>query len=75
MNVYAILQSADINDEELLTAFIGAEGLMNSRPLMYQTSNPNDEELRITTYSVRLVGCLQPSQLMKQYSVLENTGD
>ena len=42
---YAILQSADITDEELLTAFVGAEGLMNSRPLTYQTSNPNDKEV------------------------------
>ena len=43
--IYAILQSADITDEELLSAFVGAEGLMNSRPLTYQSSNPNDEEV------------------------------
>ena len=27
--------NADINDEELVTAFVGAEGLINSRPLTY----------------------------------------
>ena len=32
--IFAILQNADINDE-LLTAFIGAESLINSRPLPY----------------------------------------
>ena len=30
-----ILVNADINDEELLTAFVGAEILINSRPLTY----------------------------------------
>ena len=40
--IYAILNNADVNDEELLTAFIGAEALLNSRPLTYQTSNPKD---------------------------------
>ena len=36
------MQNADVNDEELLTAFTGAESLINSRPLTYQTVNPND---------------------------------
>ncbi|XP_014675861.1 PREDICTED: uncharacterized protein LOC106815849 [Priapulus caudatus] len=40
--IYAILQNADINDEELLTAFTGAEALLNSRPLTYQSANPAD---------------------------------
>ncbi|XP_053373983.1 uncharacterized protein LOC128546731 [Mercenaria mercenaria] len=39
---YAILQNASVTDEELMTAFAGAEGLINSRPLTYQTSNPAD---------------------------------
>ena len=39
--IYAILQNADVNDE-LLTAFTGAESLINSRPLTYQTANPKD---------------------------------
>ena len=38
--IYTILNCADITDEELLTA--GAEGLMNSRPLTYQSTNPSD---------------------------------
>ena len=37
-----ILGNADINDEELMTAFVGAEGLINSRPLTYQSSHPVD---------------------------------
>ena len=39
----AILGNADINDEELMTAIIGAEGLINSRPLTYQSANPVDD--------------------------------
>ena len=31
--IFAILGSADVNDEELMTAFTGAETLINSRPL------------------------------------------
>ena len=41
--VYAILGNADVTDEELHTAFVGAEALINSRPLTYQSSNPKDE--------------------------------
>ena len=35
----AILGNADINDEELMTAIIGAEALINSRLLTYQTAD------------------------------------
>ncbi|MCG8047968.1 MAG: hypothetical protein N0E48_20505 [Candidatus Thiodiazotropha endolucinida] len=41
--INAILGNADITDEELMTAIIGAEGLINSRPLTYQTANPSDD--------------------------------
>ncbi|XP_068674533.1 uncharacterized protein [Montipora foliosa] len=41
--VYAILGNADITDEELMTAFTGAEALLNSRPLTYQSANPEDD--------------------------------
>ena len=41
--IYGILGTADINDEELITAFTGAEALINSRPLTYQTTNPDDD--------------------------------
>ena len=40
--ILAILANADINDEELMTAFTGAEALINSRPLTYQSANPED---------------------------------
>ena len=41
--IFAILGSADVNDEELMTAFTGAEALINSRPLTYQFANPSDD--------------------------------
>ena len=40
--IYAILGSADITDEELLSEVVCAEGLINSRPLTYQSSDPAD---------------------------------
>ena len=39
----AILQSADVTDEELQSAFVGAESLINSRPLTYQSADASDE--------------------------------
>ena len=41
--INAILVNADITDEELMTAIIGAEGLINSRPLTYQSTDPADD--------------------------------
>lgn len=40
--IYAILASADITEEEFHSAVVGAEGLINSRPLTYQSANPED---------------------------------
>ena len=40
--ILAILGNVDVNDEELMTAFTGAESLMNSRPLTYHSANPHD---------------------------------
>ncbi|KAJ8034197.1 hypothetical protein HOLleu_20937 [Holothuria leucospilota] len=40
--IYAILKQADINDEELNSAFVGAEGILNSRPLTYVSSSEKD---------------------------------
>ncbi|XP_070549808.1 uncharacterized protein [Ptychodera flava] len=40
--IYAVLGKADVTDEELMTAFTGAEALINSRPLTYQSANPAD---------------------------------
>ena len=41
--IYHILGNVDVNDEELMTAFTGAESLLNSWPFTYQTSNPKDD--------------------------------
>ena len=38
----AILRDADVTDEELQTAMCGAESLLNSRPITYVSSDPND---------------------------------
>ena len=37
------LERADLTDEELLTAFCRAEGLLNTRPLTAVSSDPNDQ--------------------------------
>ena len=39
----AVLGNADVTDEELRTAFTGAEALLNLRPLTYQSANPEDD--------------------------------
>ena len=41
--IKAIIGQADINEEELMTAIVGAEGLINSRPLTYQSANHADD--------------------------------
>ena len=41
--IYGILSKADIKDEELSTAFTGAEDLINSRSLTYQTADIKDD--------------------------------
>ena len=41
--IYSILRKADVNDEELISAFAGAEDLLNSRPITYQTAHPADD--------------------------------
>ena len=40
--IIAILNNADVKDEELKTAFCGAEALINSRPLTYQSADTKD---------------------------------
>lgn len=40
--IRAILGNADVNDEELMTAFTGVEALLNSCPLTYQSADPKD---------------------------------
>ena len=44
-SVAAILSDRDKTDEELLTAFTGDEGLLNSQPLTYQSADPKDESV------------------------------
>ncbi|KAK3754684.1 hypothetical protein QZH41_015383 [Actinostola sp. cb2023] len=41
--IKAILGDADVTDEELMSAIVGVEGLINSRPLTYQSANASDE--------------------------------
>ena len=41
--IYSILSKVDITDEELSTASTGAEDLINSRPLAYQTADIKDD--------------------------------
>ena len=41
--ITAVLRDTSMKDEELLTAFTIAEGLINSRPLTYQSADPKDE--------------------------------
>ena len=41
--IYAILNEADVNDEELQTVFTGAESLLNSRPSTTVSGDVNDE--------------------------------
>ena len=36
--IYAVLSSSDVTDEELITVVTGAESLLNSRPLTYQSA-------------------------------------
>ena len=43
--IYAILNDADVNDEELQTVFTGAESLLNSRPSTTVSGDVNDESL------------------------------
>ena len=40
--IIAILSNADVKDEELMTAICGAEALINSRPLTYQSADIKD---------------------------------
>jgi len=40
--ITAILINADVTDEETVTAFCGAEALMNSRLLTYQSASVKD---------------------------------
>ena len=40
--ICGILGTSDVTDEELITIVVGAESLLNSRPLTYQSADPRD---------------------------------
>lgn len=40
--IYEVIGSADLTDEELMTAFAGADALINIRSVTDQSANPND---------------------------------
>ena len=48
--VITILENPDVTDEELMTVFTGTEALINSRPLTYQSANPQDDASQDDTY-------------------------
>lgn len=81
--ISSILANADVNDKELMTAFIRAEALLNSRPLTYQTSNPKDITLLTSTYSTSTLPLTSTSSmdspvakvLLKQLASLHTTQD
>lgn len=50
----AVLGNAEVTEEELVTAFTGAEVLLK-RCLTYQSANPKDDALTIDTKSL-LIG-------------------
>jgi hypothetical protein len=67
--IKAILGEADVTDEELLTAIVGAEGLINSRPLCYQGDSVDDEPVLTPNHFLhgQLGGQLAPEQLDLDY--------
>lgn len=51
--ISAILQDADVTDEELQTCFTGVESLLNSRPLTTISDDPNDEPVLTPNHHYR----------------------
>ena len=45
LNIFAVLDDAEVNDEELETIFIGVESLLSSRPLTAVSDDPNDDHV------------------------------
>ena len=75
----AIFQSADITEKELQWAFIGAETLINSRPLTYQSADSiNDVPLTPNHYLIgKLDGTYAPDVIDKTRNnhSLQNVGN
>ena len=63
--IRAILENADVNDEELHTAFTGAEALINSRPLTQLSEDPRDDSVLTPNHFLhgQLGGQLAPESL------------
>ena len=40
--MYSQINNSDITDEELMTTITGAEAMLNSRPLTYQSANSKE---------------------------------
>ncbi|XP_022778378.1 uncharacterized protein LOC111319926 [Stylophora pistillata] len=40
--IYGVIGTSNVTDEELITAAVAAESLLNSRPLTYHLANPQD---------------------------------
>ena len=66
----AIFKDADITDEELETAIVGAEGQLNSRPITYVSSDVDD--LTPLTSNHFLVGQLGGQYAPEAFNVEES---
>ena len=75
--IYGILGNANVSDEELMTAFTGAEALINSRPLSYQSTNSAYDVPLTPNYFLlgKLVVILQLRLWSRLIITLENDGD
>ena len=73
--IRAILSNADINDEELMTTFIGVEALLNSRPLTYQSADSKDATPLTPPTSIdKQEAYLHQNPLMKLFSTQRKGG-
>lgn len=63
--IYTILKGADVTDEKLQTAFLGAESLLNGRSLSYQSSHSTDNTILTPNHYLhgQLVGEFAPESV------------
>lgn len=63
--IAATMTNADITDEEFMTAIAGAESLINSRPLTYQTADPKDDTPLTPNHFLhgQVGGCFAPESI------------
>ena len=69
--MFDVLRRQDLQDEGLLTATVGAEALINSRPLTYISSDPRDPTVLTPNHFLHgsLVGMLAPEAMMKHLHI------